>query len=411
MNRNTTPYYKQHAEVASTGTGAAAGRGRRGQERQAGHTHNNKDSSNSDGTNKPRGAARPTHGIGGGNNQVPARGGKPAVSASSNSALDRFAAKHGTAAADRAGAARSRSATTRAGAGTFGKSDHREKSVNGVTSTNSIGCRKDIVQSSAGSGRGVFTSNSKSVRMISAGVAARKSSSSPKISTEESSQEKTGEIKEVAGDSQSVAVVGTRPDGYSIGKKKESGRECTCGSCIKRIAGLIKTKWGDSDAKQHIRQCLEGNENHPYWTMMPSDLYDSNKLMFHQYKYTNFRSNLSGLKKSIASDRGQILFDEHAVKVEAKAFKREQLTAHGNPFYDTSAARTLLIQDVKDGTAEGYKHRPRDLRATKNEYKQFNPVTFTKHFNRELRRQKEEVGWQHKRNLKGSKKNLLRNEE
>ena len=112
------------------------------------------------------------------------------------------------------------------------------------------------------------------------------------------------------------------------------------------------------------------------------------------------------MKKSITSDQELIKFDDNAVKIEKEAFKRGELTGHGNPFYDTSAARVSLIQDVKDGTVKQYKSHPRDLRETKEEYKMFSSDVFTKHVNREIRRAKEEVSWQHKRNLKGSKKNL-----
>lgn len=178
---------------------------------------------------------------------------------------------------------------------------------------------------------------------------------------------------------------------------------CTCDSCVNRLAGKVVTKWEDSLAKKHIRQCLEDDEAHCYWKMKPGDLYNSNKVLFHQYKYTNFRTNLNALKKSIALYVGQIKFDEHAFKIEAKEFKRGELTSHGNPFYDTSSTRVLLVKDVKDGTAEKYKNRPRELRATRPEYKCFNSGVFTKHVNREIRRQKEEVGWQHRRNLQGSK--------
>lgn len=139
--------------------------------------------------------------------------------------------------------------------------------------------------------------------------------------------------------------------------------------------------------------------------MKPFDLYQSNILLFHQYKYSNFRTNLNTLKKSISADIGQIKFDELAIKLESMTFTREEVTSHRNPFYDTSKARESLVTDVNDGTAAKYKIKPRELRALKPEYQCFRPTVFTKHYNRELRRQKEEVGWQHWRNLKGSKTN------
>ncbi len=144
--------------------------------------------------------------------------------------------------------------------------------------------------------------------------------------------------------------------------------------------------------------------------MKPGDLYQSNTLLFHQYKYSNFWTNLNTLKKSIALNNSQIKFDEFAIKLESMSFTREKVTSHGNPFYDTSKARESLVKDVNDGMAEKYKNKPRELWASKPEYQCFWSDVFTKHYNRELRRKKEEVGWQHRQNLKGSKKILTKHD-
>jgi hypothetical protein len=77
------------------------------------------------------------------------------------------------------------------------------------------------------------------------------------------------------------------------------------------------------------------------------------------------------LKKSIVSDNGQIKIAELAIKLESMSFTREKVTSHGNPFYDTSKARESLVKDVNDGTAEKYKHKPRELQAPKPEYQCF----------------------------------------
>ena len=69
------------------------------------------------------------------------------------------------------------------------------------------------------------------------------------------------------------------------------------------------------------------------------------------------------MKKSISADTGQIKFDELAIKLESMTFTREEVTSHGNPFYDTSKARESLVKDVNDVTAEKYKNKPRELRA------------------------------------------------
>ena len=116
------------------------------------------------------------------------------------------------------------------------------------------------------------------------------------------------------------------------------------------------------------------------------------------------------MKKSRSADNGQIKFDELAIKLESMTFTRGEVTSHGNPFYDTSKARESLVKDVNDGTAAKYKTKPHELQACKPEYQCFRLDVFTMHYNRELRHQKEEVGWQHQQNLKGSKKNITKHD-
>ena len=95
--------------------------------------------------------------------------------------------------------------------------------------------------------------------------------------------------------------------------------------------------------------------------MQPLDLYQSNKLLLHQYKYSNFRTNLNTLKKSISADNGQIKCDELAIKLESMTFTREEVISHGNPYYDTSTARESLVKDVNAGMAAKYKKKPLEL--------------------------------------------------
>lgn len=178
----------------------------------------------------------------------------------------------------------------------------------------------------------------------------------------------------------------------------EKKNNCACLACVKQLAGEVD-----------IRQCLEGDKTHPFWTMKPGELYDTNKPFFHQYKYTNFRTNLNALKKSIRTNTEQVEFDEQAFKVESNAFPRGAHTSQGNPYYDTSDARVSLVKDVADSEVVNmYRNAPLLLRATKPEYQCFKPNVFTKHFNREIRRKKEAAGWQHRRNLQGSKNHLQR---
>ncbi len=101
-----------------------------------------------------------------------------------------------------------------------------------------------------------------------------------------------------------------------------------------------------------------------------------------------------------------ISFDDDAVKKEQAAFPLSEVDRRGNKRFHNHPARQLLIDDIKNGAGITYFNRPRDLRKTKSDYMEFAPSQFRKQFNRQKQREKEEVGWQHRRNLKGAAKNV-----
>lgn len=187
-------------------------------------------------------------------------------------------------------------------------------------------------------------------------------------------------------------------------------KDCNCPSCLLRISGDegIK-KWEDSEAKAHLRCILEGDKSHQYWHDPPSKVYDDNKALFHLYKYENFSTNLRSLKNGISSEQENLDFDEAAIERESIAFPRGQTTSHGNPFYDTSETKKILVKLAKEGKLEQYKHHPKQLKQSNPIFEEFtNDTVFAKAVNREKRRVKETVGWQMKRNVVGSKKHNAR---
>lgn len=182
-------------------------------------------------------------------------------------------------------------------------------------------------------------------------------------------------------------------------------KNCKCSSCMLRNSGDdgIK-KWEDSDAKAHLKDNLLSDKTHRYWNDPPSKVYDDNKRLFHQYKYERFSANLRSLKNGISSEQENVDFDEAALDRESIAFPRGQITNHGNPFYDTSETKKLLVGLAKEGKLEQYKHHPSILMETNPIFHEYSGKVFAKAVNREKRRVKETVGWQMKRNIQGSKK-------
>jgi len=180
---------------------------------------------------------------------------------------------------------------------------------------------------------------------------------------------------------------------------------CSCESCTLRSSGRAEIKkWQVSDAKAHLRDILSNNKQHKYWHDPPAKVYDANRTLFHLYKYENFSNNIRSLKKGITSEQSNVDFDEAALERESIAFPRAPLTSHGNPYYDTSETKKLLVELAKEGGLEQYKHRPSILKKTNPIFNEYQGKVFAKAVNREKRRVREAVGWQMKRNIQGSKK-------
>jgi len=180
---------------------------------------------------------------------------------------------------------------------------------------------------------------------------------------------------------------------------------CKCSACeIRGRNPASVPTWGDqAPAKQHLRLILTGDHTHRYWNDPPGTVYDSNRQLFHLYKYERFRTNLNTLKKSIKADRERLQFDEQAVMEELAAFPRPERTTQGNIFYDTSKTKQKLAEHALDGTLERFKGKPRELKTTCPEYDEFEDKEFRKHVNNTRQRHLGSVGWQFRRNLEGSK--------
>ena len=202
----------------------------------------------------------------------------------------------------------------------------------------------------------------------------------------------------------------SRPAGRLCGhtqRQYKRDKGCTCSACALRISDSSDiTKWGDSKAKIMLRDLLENDSDHRYWNDPPGKVYDDNRAQFHLYKYDRFRDNLNALEKCIRLDEDEVEFDEHALKKESMAFPRSARTGHGRPYYDTSATRQLLVQMAKEGKLHQYKNCPRKLRASNPIFQEYPDEIFRSQLNREKQRRAETVGWQHRRNIRGCKKQL-----
>jgi hypothetical protein len=149
-------------------------------------------------------------------------------------------------------------------------------------------------------------------------------------------------------------------------------------------------------------------EDSTYWHLSTREVYNSRPDLFSPFQFTNFSTNFRNLKKSIRGEIDAILFDDEAVKKESLAFPRAEVNKRGNKPFHCHPAKQHLIDDVKNGAGVMYFNRPRDLRRMKACYMEFNEKVLRKEFNRQKQREKEQVGWQHRRNTRGARINLER---
>ena len=165
--------------------------------------------------------------------------------------------------------------------------------------------------------------------------------------------------------------------------------------------------WAKSRAKKLCQELLLDEDSYVHG--MPSThIYFSNPL-FEQYDKSNFASNFNALKNKTKRNKSAILFDQQAFDQERHHFSRNATTYKGEPFWDTSKAKPLIISELKSGIHKG--KTPAEIRLTKDEYKEFSKGSWRNYYNIEKRRLREEVFWQAKRNRKGRQQHEKEMEE
>lgn len=135
-----------------------------------------------------------------------------------------------------------------------------------------------------------------------------------------------------------------------------------------------KEKWMDSAAKQEITllilaEMITRNDD-------LDALYESS-LEYMKFEKKNFKRNVKALFKALAEKEERAQYDTAAVLNDRQVNPRPTLTHGGYPFWDTSAAKVLLAQDIKDGLD---KDKTKDeLWNSREEYKVFPSDIFKQH--------------------------------
>ena len=163
------------------------------------------------------------------------------------------------------------------------------------------------------------------------------------------------------------------------------------------------TPWQYSDAKKLLTKDIldkkiDGLTSKEVFALRPE---------FQHYKYKNFYTNLRNLRSSLAELQG--FADEDAAAL-AHDTKLNLLVNNNKPYprWQGTDAERLLKQDLDNGRHENM--APRELKASRPEYKPYPGKVFLDHIHQELRSRKERPYWlaRHKEKEEEKQKNKRR---
>jgi hypothetical protein len=129
--------------------------------------------------------------------------------------------------------------------------------------------------------------------------------------------------------------------------------------------------------------------------MDPEAVY-GDKHEFRQYKWINFKSNLSNLRAAIKRDIHRANADAANVAIDLQLYSPAPLAAQGYPVWAESAAERQLKIDVDNGRHLTMK--PKELYGLDDrpEYRAWPLKVFRKHIHQEVRSRKTQAYWLHR---------------
>ena len=130
---------------------------------------------------------------------------------------------------------------------------------------------------------------------------------------------------------------------------------------------------------------------------------------FKCYPKQDFRKYNKAMVKVTDIARIEVERKQQAFEQDCRNFPHNEKNNRGEPFWYNHPAKSLLAKDVESGLA--YNIKPKVLRETKPEYKQFSLKTFRKHIHQEKEKQRAAPFWRHKRNTAAQEKIAKEREE
>jgi len=154
--------------------------------------------------------------------------------------------------------------------------------------------------------------------------------------------------------------------------------------------------WRNSPAKKQLRAGILSGR---YTDAMSEEFIYGSDVIFRQYKWANFKTNLNNLRASLGLNLARAIVD--AVDVTADQNRHAAQVAHLQIWAGSEAERCLK-DDIDNHRHVGM--TPSDLRATRLEYQEWSLKVFRDHVEQEKRSRKTQAYWLHRNKSKAASK-------
>ena len=147
--------------------------------------------------------------------------------------------------------------------------------------------------------------------------------------------------------------------------------------------------WKNSDAKKMLRTMLEDDQIPE--SMAPREVYDKKSVLFKEFPYKNFVTNLRNLRKAVRHSKDSAAFDSRALQNDNRLYPTAAITARGHPPWHGPEAERLLNEDFEKGLEELM--APKDLWLSRSKYQFFPLDVFCGHIYQVVYGRKERPYW------------------
>jgi hypothetical protein len=163
----------------------------------------------------------------------------------------------------------------------------------------------------------------------------------------------------------------------------------------------MPTKWIYSEAKKTLRQdivdAVVTNETDVHV------VYNMHNGIYLEYDFVKFRNNLKNLIAAVDNDKAAASINLIALNnTLARIRPQDVANQPAYPSWQSSLARTFLLEDIASGNLHGMK--PSQIQQTRQEYQVLPSKVFRDNFYKELYKPVNKAYWQFQKELSEGKK-------